>query len=67
VGLFARAFSERFLLPVEEEGRLHDLPLRENFIERVFLYCRWLQLLARSPLRRAGAFSHLVEDDPDGP
>ncbi len=50
VGLFARAFSERFpLLPVEEEGRLHDLPLRENFIERVFLYCRWLQLLAQEP------------------
>lgn len=42
VGLFARAFKERFpLLPVEEEGRLHDLILRENFIESVFVYQRW--------------------------
>jgi hypothetical protein len=24
------------LLPLEEEGRLNDMPLRENFIERVF-------------------------------
>jgi len=50
VGLFARAFSERFpLIPVEEEGRLNDLPLRENFIERVFTYCRWLNLLENDP------------------
>ncbi|MDD5759402.1 MAG: DUF523 and DUF1722 domain-containing protein [Desulfobulbaceae bacterium] len=45
VGLFARAFMERFpLLPVEDDGRLHDLPLRENFIECVFLYQRWRKL-----------------------
>jgi uncharacterized protein YbgA (DUF1722 family)/uncharacterized protein YbbK (DUF523 family) len=37
VGVFARIFMEHFpLLPVEEDGRLHDLPLRENFIERIF-------------------------------
>ena len=37
VGLFARAFIEQFpLIPVEEEGRLCDSTLRENFIERVF-------------------------------
>ena len=42
VGLFARAFMDRFpLLPVEEEGRLHDDALRENFIERVFVMHRW--------------------------
>lgn len=42
VGLFARAFMKRFpTLPVEEEGRLHDLVLRENFIESVFVYRRW--------------------------
>jgi len=36
VGLFARLFMERFpLLPVEDEGRLHDPALRENFVERV--------------------------------
>jgi uncharacterized protein YbgA (DUF1722 family)/uncharacterized protein YbbK (DUF523 family) len=33
-------------LPVEEEGRLNDLGLRENFLERVFLYDRWLQLVS---------------------
>ncbi|MEA2078425.1 MAG: DUF523 and DUF1722 domain-containing protein [Pseudomonadota bacterium] len=41
-GLFAgtimRALPE---LPVEEEGRLMDPRLRENFIERVFIYHRW--------------------------
>ncbi len=42
VGLFARVFKERFpLIPVEEEGRLHDMVLRENFIESVFVYRRW--------------------------
>jgi len=42
VGLFARAFMKRFpLIPVEEEGRLHDMVLRENFIESVFVYRRW--------------------------
>jgi uncharacterized protein YbgA (DUF1722 family)/uncharacterized protein YbbK (DUF523 family) len=47
VGIFARALLDRFpLLPVEEEGRLHDLPLRENFVERVFAYRRWRDLTA---------------------
>ncbi|NDY58483.1 DUF523 and DUF1722 domain-containing protein [Desulfovibrio sulfodismutans] len=47
VGLFARAFMDRFpLLPVEEEGRLHDAGLRENFIERVFTLARYRDLLA---------------------
>ncbi len=31
-------------LPVEEEGRLMDPVLRENFLERVFIYYRWQQL-----------------------
>ncbi len=49
-GLFAGALLEKFpLLPVEEEGRLHDLPLRENFIERIFAYHRWCTLLASKP------------------
>jgi len=44
-GLFAVALINRSpLLPVEEEGRLSDLKLRENFIERVFAYHRWLQV-----------------------
>ncbi|MBN2061956.1 MAG: DUF523 and DUF1722 domain-containing protein [Deltaproteobacteria bacterium] len=42
VGLFARAFMEHFpLLPAEDEGRLHDPNLRENFIERIFTLYRW--------------------------
>jgi uncharacterized protein YbgA (DUF1722 family)/uncharacterized protein YbbK (DUF523 family) len=46
IGLFARLFMEHFpLLPVEEEGRLHDPALRENFIERVFAAARWRELL----------------------
>ena len=41
-GIFAHAFMKRFpLLPVEDEGRLHDPALRENFIERVFVYRQW--------------------------
>lgn len=32
-------------LPVEEEGRLGDPLLRENFIQRVFVYKRWQELL----------------------
>jgi uncharacterized protein YbgA (DUF1722 family)/uncharacterized protein YbbK (DUF523 family) len=45
VGLFARAFMERFpLIPVEEEGRLNDPVLRDNFIERLFCYRRWRDL-----------------------
>jgi len=45
VGLFARAFMGHFpLLPVEEEGRLHDMALRENFIERIFALKRWRQM-----------------------
>lgn len=47
-GIFAGMLMERFpLLPVEEEGRLHDLPLRENFLERVFVFHRWKQLLKK--------------------
>jgi len=42
VGLFARIMMEHFpLLPVEEEGRLDDAALRENFIERLFTLRRW--------------------------
>jgi len=40
-GVFTAALMEAFPdLPVEEEGRLNDARLRENFIERVFAYHR---------------------------
>jgi uncharacterized protein YbgA (DUF1722 family)/uncharacterized protein YbbK (DUF523 family) len=46
-GLFAGAIVTRFpLLPVEEEGRLDDPRLRENFVERVFAYQRLRALFA---------------------
>jgi hypothetical protein len=38
-GMFPRVLMNRFpLLPLEEEGRLNDMPLRENFVERVGVY-----------------------------
>ncbi len=41
-GLFARAFMDRFpVLPVEDDSRLQDAGLLENFIERIFTYDRW--------------------------
>jgi uncharacterized protein YbgA (DUF1722 family)/uncharacterized protein YbbK (DUF523 family) len=44
-GLFAQAFIDALpLIPVEEEGRLQDPALRENFIERIFAYGRWRNL-----------------------
>ena len=51
-GLFAGSLSSKLPhLPIEENGRLNDPRLRENFIERVFVYKRWSQLIAdgRSP------------------
>lgn len=46
-GLFADALVRRFpLLPVEEEGRLNDPRLRENFVERIFAYRRLTALFA---------------------
>jgi len=52
VGLFAGGFVKRFpLIPVEEEGRLRDPVMRDNFIERVFSYHRW-QMLAQGPVSR---------------
>lgn len=50
VGIFARAFlNANPLLPCEEEGRLHDPDLRENFIERIFVMKRWQELMAAKP------------------
>jgi uncharacterized protein YbgA (DUF1722 family) len=47
VGLFAGVFMEHFpLIPIEEEGRLHDPKLRENFIESIFAFKRWREAIA---------------------
>ncbi|MFH1809470.1 MAG: DUF523 and DUF1722 domain-containing protein [Pseudomonadota bacterium] len=51
-GLFARSFMEHFpWIPVEEEGRLHDHKLRENFIEQIFAFQRWRDLQAQGLTR----------------
>jgi uncharacterized protein YbgA (DUF1722 family)/uncharacterized protein YbbK (DUF523 family) len=53
-GIFARAVQEANpLLPVEEEGRLNDPGLRENFVSRVLAYARW-QALRRQQLSKKG-------------
>jgi uncharacterized protein YbbK (DUF523 family) len=55
VGIFAGIFMEYFpVLPVEDEGRLHDPVLRENFIERIFALKRWRESLKNT--RAEGAF-----------
>jgi hypothetical protein len=50
-GMFPREPMNRFpLLPLEEEeGRLNDMPLRENLIERVFAYYRWTRTVDEEP------------------
>ena len=55
-GIFAHAFMKEFpLLPVEDEGRMHDPGLRENFIERVFVYRSWQEYT-----RKDGSLGGLV-------
>jgi len=50
IGIFARAFMEHFpLIPVEDDGRLNDPLLRENFILRIFTMKRWRDNVARKP------------------
>lgn len=53
-GLFAGAFMQQCtLVPVEDEGRLNDARIRENFISRVFAYHRLAQLLEGRFSRKA--------------
>ncbi|PZW41971.1 DUF523 and DUF1722 domain-containing protein [Pseudomonas sp. URMO17WK12:I2] len=51
-GIFTRVLTERHPnLPIEEEGRLNDPVLRENFLTRVFTYSQW-QMLCESGITR---------------
>jgi uncharacterized protein YbgA (DUF1722 family) len=60
VGMFARAFMDYFpLLPVEDDGRLHDPKLRENFIESVFVMKRWREALEPHPSRQGFVEFHM--------
>lgn len=46
-GAFAYSLGKKLpLLPMEEEGRLGDARLRDNFLLRVVVYQRWQQMLA---------------------
>ena len=55
-GIFAEMFTKRFpLIPVEDEGRLHDPGIRENFIEKIFILQRWKETA------REGSASALVD------
>ena len=57
VGIFARAYMEHFpLMPVEDDGRLNDPHLRENFIGRIFVFKRWKELM-----RKTGGIRDLVD------
>jgi uncharacterized protein YbgA (DUF1722 family)/uncharacterized protein YbbK (DUF523 family) len=48
VGMFARAFMDHFpLIPVEDDGRLNDPVIRENFILQIFTMKRWRDNFAR--------------------
>ena len=61
VGIFAKAFRDEFpLAPIEEEGRLCDPSLRENFIERVFCYRRFQDLVENGVTRRALIRFHTI-------
>lgn len=61
VGIFAKAFIEQFpLIPIEEEGRLCDPSLRENFIERVFCYRRFQDLVQNGVTRQALVRFHTI-------
>lgn len=53
-GMFAKEFMKKFpLLPVEDEGRLCDPLLRENFIERIFTLKRYRDAVADGLSRKA--------------
>lgn len=60
-GIFAQAFQKQFpLIPVEEEGRLSDPAFRENFIERVFCYRRFQDLVQNGITRQALIRFHTI-------
>ncbi|MDT8397479.1 MAG: DUF523 and DUF1722 domain-containing protein [Pseudomonadales bacterium] len=44
-GIYAKVITDSYpLLPVEEDGRLQDPVLKENFVTRVFAYAHWQAL-----------------------
>jgi uncharacterized protein YbgA (DUF1722 family)/uncharacterized protein YbbK (DUF523 family) len=59
-GIFVKRLRELHpALPLEEDGRLNDAPLRENFVMRVFVYHAWQQI--PQPLRKADLLNFHTE------
>ena len=59
-GAYAQSLMiEKPLLPIEEEGRLHDPVLKENFFTRVYAYHRWQELL-KDPSHKAVVDFHSI-------
>jgi uncharacterized protein YbgA (DUF1722 family)/uncharacterized protein YbbK (DUF523 family) len=59
VGIFSQIFIKHFpLIPVEDEGRLHDPMLRENFIERIFTLKRWRDAILSGKNRKTLVLFH---------
>ncbi|MBW1698121.1 MAG: DUF523 and DUF1722 domain-containing protein [Deltaproteobacteria bacterium] len=57
VGIFARMFMQQFpLIPAEEDRRLHDPKIRENFVNRIFTLQRWRKTVSSGKVKR-----HLVD------
>jgi uncharacterized protein YbgA (DUF1722 family)/uncharacterized protein YbbK (DUF523 family) len=53
VGLFVQALKRHYpYLPIEEEGRLEDASLRENFLMQVFAYHDLKSFMQRKPKMR---------------
>lgn len=60
-GIFAQAFRDRFpLIPIEDEERLYHSTLRENFIERVFCYRRFQDLMLYGVTKQALIRFHTI-------
>lgn len=56
VGLFAQMVKEKFpYLPLEDEGRLRNLIIRENFLTRIFTLAEFRKI------KESGTFNDLVE------
>ncbi|MEN8718005.1 MAG: DUF523 and DUF1722 domain-containing protein [Sulfurovum sp.] len=50
VGIFAKKLQEKYpYLPIEEEGRLNDAWLRENFLMQVYAYADLHEMIATNP------------------
>jgi uncharacterized protein YbgA (DUF1722 family) len=59
--IFAKAFRHLFpLIPVEEEGRFYDPAQRENFIEQMFCYRRFQDLVQNGTTRQALVRFHTI-------